>query len=105
MSENMRLNTIANKFNNTVIEFSLQIDGKLYNICVFDMKFERMLYYQTYKYITEYCGDCVFEPIKNNFGDGKLFTTKELKIIFEIDCDDVDDYCLEKLFSFSLNPK
>ena len=87
----------SNKLNNNNFTVSIQNDNKMHNLYVYD-EFKRILFYQTYEIISEYCGDIAFKPLKNEFNDGKLFTSKELKIIFEINIDDCNDYNLNELF-------
>jgi hypothetical protein len=88
---------LSNKLNNNNFTVSIQNDNKIHNLCVYG-EFKRILFYQTYEIINEYCGDITFKPLKNEFNDGKLFTNKELKIIFEINIDDCNDYNLNELF-------
>lgn len=92
---------VANKFNGNYVDYSIQEGSNtMFNICVYGHK-NSILYYQTYKIVNEYCGDISFVPIPNEFNNGMLFTTKELKILFEIDCKypDADYYYLDNLFN------
>jgi hypothetical protein len=91
---------IINKFNGNDINYSIQKDVNMLNICVFN-NINNILYYQTYKIVSDYCGDIYFTPIKNEFNDGTIFSTKELKILLDSECEypDVDFYDLNKLFN------
>ena len=96
------MNTIlVKKFNNKALNYSIQEDVHLYNISVYG-NHDSMLFYQTYKIVNEYCGDCSFTSIKNEFSDGKLFTNGELKSLFEIEnvYPNVDNYYLDNLFNY-----
>jgi hypothetical protein len=88
---------LSNKLNNNNFTVSIQNDNNLYNLSVYD-EFKRFLFYQTYEIINEYCGEISFKPLKNEFNNGKLFTNKELKTIFEINIDDCNSYNLNELF-------
>lgn len=94
------MNTIiANKFKDNFVDYSIQEDHNMFNICVYG-NYKSILYYQTYKIVSEYCGDISFIHIPNELNDGKLFTTKELKILFDIHkYPDVDYYYLDNLFN------
>ena len=83
--------------NEDKIDISIQEDGSLFALSVYNTR-GCMLYYQVYQCTDEYCGDCSFRPIPNELNDGCLFTTDELKQLFEIDCCKVDDFHLEQLF-------
>lgn len=100
----MQMNTIViNKFNDKNIDYSIQEGVNLYNISVY-ANYGRMLYYQTYKMVSEYCGDISFKPIRNEFNNANLFDNAELKILFGIECEypDVDYYYLDNLFNSEL---
>ncbi len=71
---------------------------KLYCLSIFD-KFNRMEYYQHYELLYGYCGEVMFRPLKNEFVDGKLFTNDELKTIFNVECDNINTYCLDRLYN------
>lgn len=79
------------------IHIETQEGDNMYNLCIKDI-YNKILFYQTYKCVNEYCGDCVFKIIPNEFGDGKLFSNAELKILFELLYDDVVSYNLDNLY-------
>ena len=89
---------VTSKFNNIDIDFVIHEGDKMCNLCIYD-KCNRILYYQTYKIVYEYCNDILFKPIKNEFNDELLFTNEELKQIFEIqDNNNNNSYYLENLY-------
>lgn len=91
---------MMNKFNGKVTDYSIQTDVNMFNVCVYN-NINNILYYQTYKIVSDYCGDIDFTPIKNEFNDGNLFTTKELKTLLgsEYEYTDVNSYHLDNLFN------
>ena len=91
---------VLNKFNGKATNYSIQEDNNMFNICIYGTN-NRVLYYQTYKIVSEYCGNIYFDSIQNEFNDGMLFTTKELKILFDIDSEypDVNNYHIDSLFN------
>lgn len=78
---------ILSKFvNNIDIDVSMRVDDEnKYVISIFDKHTYNILYYQVYIYKSDCSGDFNFEPIPNEFSDGKLFTNAELKSIFDMD--------------------
>ena len=97
---------MCDKFNASMdtrdtVDIDVSVAGDLYCLCVHAN--HKMLYYQVYKHKMLYCGDSIFEPIRNEFGDGTVFTTTELKAIFNVDCNDVEDYHLERLFASAIS--
>lgn len=89
---------MMNKFNGKAIDYFIQIDINMFSVCLYN-NINNILYYQIYKIVSDYCGDIYFTPIKNEFNDEMLFTTKELKTLLGSEYTDVDSYHLDNLFN------
>jgi hypothetical protein len=93
---------LISKFGSKYVDYTIHKERPLYNITVFGER-NTIIYYLTYKKNSEYCGDCSFTPIKNEFCDN-IFTNNELKILFGIRfrSPNIHDYNLSNLFDTSL---